>query len=89
MEATSRTRMNTDQPNDWIEFIKWGIAWVSGSFATMFSFNKFIDRYFDYKLKQQAKFIEDVVERKVSPEISELKNAIDELREAIWALKNK
>lgn len=81
-------RMDSDQ-NNWIDLIKWVSAWVSGTIATVWGFNRFINEYFEYKKAQQRKFVEDIIESRVNPEITELRESIDQLKEAIWELKNK
>lgn len=78
-----------DQASNWIDLFKWVSAWVSGAVATVWGVNNFISKYFEWKKSQQQNFIEEVIHNKVSPEISELRDSIDQLKEAIWELKNK
>jgi len=91
METTTLKleRMEPEQTTYWVDLVKWVSAWVSAAIATVVTFNQFVNRYFDWKKNQQQQFIEQIIDNKVSPEISELRDSIDQLKEAIWELKNK
>ncbi|MDF3076116.1 MAG: hypothetical protein K0S09_5 [Sphingobacteriaceae bacterium] len=72
-----------------IDLAKWVIAWVSGAAATILGINKIVDRWFEFKMKQQESLIKEIVKEVTAPEIDRLSKSIDELNKALWALQRK
>jgi len=89
MKNTVLKLEHMEPENNWIDLIKWISAWVSGTFATVWGVNTFINKYFDWKKNQQQQFIEQVIDRKVGPELTDIKESIEELKKMFWDLKKE
>lgn len=82
-----------DNSNELFYLIKWCVAWVSGAIGAVWSVNKGIDKYFEFKASQQQKLIEIVVQNmlktNVNPTLDRLSDSIEKLNVALWDLKNR
>jgi len=82
-----------ENSNDLYFLAKWIVAWVTGAIATVWSLNKAIDRYFDYKIRIQEKMMDEranaQIDERVMPKIDRLDNSIEKLTEAVTLLKDK
>ena len=74
---------NPTQVNQWLQLIEDLLPW-----ATVFALiSKAIDKVFKYFSAAQDTRLRSIIKQEVTPDISKLTKAIDELRESIWELK--
>lgn len=82
-----------DNSNDLYFLAKWIVAWVAGSVSAVWTINKAIDRYFDYKIRIQEKMMDEranaQIDERVMPKIDRLDDSIIKLTEAVTLLKDK
>lgn len=85
--------MENNNNIDVVYLIKWAFAWLTSAVSFIWTINKAIDKYFDYKLKIQEKMMDEranhQIDERVMPKIDRLDSSIERLTEAVTLLKDQ